>query len=101
MDFQEIEQKAEYCLNCTNKPCTKGCPLGNDIPEFINCAKNNEFEEAYRILTNTTVLSPICGTICPHEKQCQGNCVRGIKGEPVSIGDIETFIGEMAIENNY
>lgn len=101
LKLEEIIQKAEYCLNCSTSPCTKGCPLGNNIPKFINCIKNNDFELAHKVLLETTVLTPICGRICPKEKQCQCNCVRGIKGAPVSIGDLEAFIGDMAIEKDY
>lgn len=98
---QQIKEKAEYCLNCKIKPCSnKGCPLNNDIPEFIKQIKQENYEEAYNILSNTTVLQSICGRICPHKKQCQGSCVRGIKGEPVSIGDLEALVGDYAIENN-
>ncbi len=94
---EEINEKANYCLNCKVKPCSvKGCPLGNDIPNFIEKLKEEEYEEAYKILCETTVLSGICGRICPHEKQCQGSCIRGIKGEPVSIGELETYIFEKA-----
>lgn len=98
---QQIKEKAEYCLNCKIKPCSNnGCPLNNDIPEFIKQIKKENYEEAYNILSNTTVLQSICGRICPHKKQCQGSCVRGIKGEPVSIGDLEALVGDYAIENN-
>lgn len=94
---EEINEKANYCLNCKVKPCsTKGCPLGNDIPHFIEKLREEEYEEAYKILCKTTVLPGICGRICPHEKQCQGSCIRGIKGEPVSIGELETYIFEKA-----
>ena len=100
--MHNIKEKAEYCLNCKIKPCSlKGCPLKNNIPDFINAVKQEQFENAYEILTETTVLPSICGRICPHFKQCMGSCVRGIKGEPVEIGDIEGFIGDMAIERNY
>ena len=101
-NIDEIEEKANYCLNCKVKPCSnKGCPLNNDIPTFIKFVKEKEYEKAYEILTRTTVLPAICGRICPHEKQCMGSCVRGIKGDSVSIGDIEAFIGDMSIENGY
>lgn len=94
---EEINEKANYCLNCKVKPCSvKGCPLGNDIPNFIEKLKEEEYEEAYKILCETTVLPGICGRICPHEKQCQGSCIRGIKGEPVSIGELEIYIFEKA-----
>lgn len=98
---QIINQKAEYCLNCKIKPCQKGCPLGNDIPSFIKAIKEQKYEEAYNILSETTVLQSICGRVCPHKKQCEGSCVRGIKGEPVDIGTLESFIGDMAIEKEF
>lgn len=97
---EEIKSKTEYCLNCPVKPCsTKGCPLNNNIPEFIKLTKEGKIKEAYRILSETTVLPAICGRICPHEKQCQGKCVRGIKGEPVSIGEIEVFIANENLDD--
>ena len=99
--MEDIQTKTEYCLNCINKPCTNGCPLGNDIPTFIRYAKENKYKEAYEVLSKTTVMPFICGRVCPKSKQCQGNCVRGIKGEPVSIGKIESVIGDLAIENGW
>lgn len=100
--MKEIEEKVNYCLNCKIKPCSlKGCPLGNNIPEFIKALKEEKYKEAYQILSETTVLPGVCGKICPHMKQCQGSCVRGIKGEPVSIGDIESYIFQKAVENGY
>ena len=91
--MEEIKEKANYCLNCKIKPCAlKGCPLGNNIPEFIKQLKEENYRKAYEILAETTVLQGVCGRICPHKKQCQGSCVRGIKGEPVSIGDMEAFV---------
>ena len=90
---KEITEKASYCLNCKQKTCSlKGCPLGNDIPEFIKQIKDENYKKAYEILSETTVLQGVCGRICPHKKQCQGSCVRGIKGESVSIGELESFI---------
>lgn len=100
--MEEINEKANYCLNCKIKPCSqKGCPLGNNIPEFIRLIRENNYKEAYEVLSETTVLQAICGRICPHKKQCQGSCVRGIKGNSVSIGDLETFIGDIAIKEEY
>ena len=100
--IENIEEKINYCLNCKIQPCSqKGCPLHNNIPEFIKALKKEDYLEAYKILSRTTVLSGICGKICPHDKQCQGSCVRGIKGEPVSIGELENFVYEKAKERNY
>lgn len=90
-DITKIEEQANYCLNCKTKPCKNACPLGNDIPTFINYIKQKEYEKAYDTLLKTTVMSPICSKICPYEKQCQGSCVRGIKGKPVQIGMLEEF----------
>ncbi len=94
-------EKANYCLNCKVKPCSlKGCPLQNDIPAFIEQVKQGNYKEAYKILSRTTVLPGVCGRICPHQKQCQGSCVRGIKGEPVSIGELEALVFDKAMEQN-
>lgn len=99
--MDEIKEKANYCLNCKVKPCTlKGCPLGNNIPDFIAKVKEENYNEAYKILSKTTVLPGICGTICPHKKQCQGSCIRGIKGEPVSIGELENIVFQKSIKND-
>lgn len=98
-NFEEIKEKAKYCLNCKNKPCKSGCPLQNNIPDFINCIKEEKYKEAFEILSQTTIFEPICGRICPHKKQCEGSCVRGIKGKSVSIGELETFIGDFALNN--
>ncbi len=94
-------EKANYCLNCKIKPCSqKGCPLENDIPEFIKQIKEENYKEAYKILSKTTVLPGICGRICPHMKQCQGACIRGIKGNPVSIGELEAIVFDKTVKNN-
>lgn len=97
--MEEINEKSNYCLNCKAKPCSiKGCPLGNHIPQFIEQIKQGNYKKAYEILSETTVLPGICGRICPHQKQCQGSCVRGIKGEAVSIGDLEAFIFDTIVD---
>ena len=99
---EDIKKYTEYCLNCPVKPCSnKGCPLNNDIPTFIKLVKAGKVEEAYKILSETTVLGSICGRICPHMKQCEGSCVRGIKGEPVQIGKIEAFVFDEALKNKW
>ena len=98
--INEIKEKANYCLNCKSKPCSqKGCPLGNNIPEFIKQIKEEDYNKAYKILSETTVLSGICGRICPHKKQCQGSCIRGIKSNPVSIGELEAFVFDKVLKD--
>ena len=98
----EIKDKAEYCLNCKLKPCSNnGCPLGNDIPAFISKIKEEKYKEAYEILSKTTVLPAICGRICPHKKQCEGSCIRGIKGNAVSIGELEAYVGDIALNEGH
>ena len=103
MEIKEVNEKANYCLNCKIKPCSKkGCPLENNIPEFIKEIKNENYLNAYKILSETTVLPGVCGRICPHEKQCQSACVRGIKGNSVSIGELEELVYEkIVIEKRY
>ena len=98
---KEMQEKANYCLNCKVKPCSnKGCPLNNDIPTFMRLVKEGNMEEAYYTLLKTSILGSVCGRICPHYKQCMGSCVRGIKGESVQIGDIEAYISDYGLEHN-
>lgn len=97
MDIKKIKQMAEYCLNCKNKNCKKGCPLENNIPDFINYLKDEKWQQAYDVLCNTTVLPAICGRVCPHEKNCESYCIRGTKDKPVQISTLESFVGDMAI----
>lgn len=97
----EIKKLADFCVSCVTKPCQLGCPLNNDTTGFIKAVKNDDYEEAFKILSNTTVMPAICGKICPHEKQCQGSCVKRVSYEAVKIGDIESFIGDLAIENDW
>lgn len=99
--LEEIKSLANYCLNCKNKPCLKACPLNNDIPTFIKFIKDQHFRKAYDVLIKTSVMPSICGRICPHSKQCEGSCIRGIKGSPVQIGKLEAFIGDIAINRKY
>ena len=90
-----------YCLDCSTKPCKKGCPLENDIPKFIETSKNNDFLKAFSVLSETTVLSSICGRICLFDEQCEKNCVRRLEGNSVRIGEIEAYIGDKAIKEDY
>lgn len=99
--MKSIIEKANYCIGCINKPCSKACPLNNDTGGFIKLIKEDKLKEAYNLLSETTILESICGRICPHTKQCEGKCIRGIKGEPVSIGELEAYIGDLAIKNNW
>lgn len=87
--------EAMRCLKCREHPCmTRGCPVHNYIPAFIDCICEGRFEDAYNILRNTTCLPAVCGRVCPHEEQCEGNCVRSIKGESVAIGALERFVAD-------
>ncbi|MBR3198620.1 MAG: FAD-dependent oxidoreductase [Bacilli bacterium] len=99
--IKDIVKKANKCLECQKKACTVGCPLDNDIKGFIKSIKNEDYKEAYNILSKTTILESICGRICPHEKQCQGSCHKEIKKAPVKIGELESFIGDLAIKNEW
>ena len=99
--IEEINELAKWCLNCKLKPCSKnGCPMQTDIPEFITKIKEENYEEAYKILLDNNIFSHVCSIVCPQEEQCEGSCVRGIKQTPTKIGELEKFINEWAIENN-
>ncbi len=87
-------EEASRCLNCKNKPCVAGCPVGVKIPEFISEIAEGNIEKAYEIITSTNSLPAVCGRVCPQENQCEGKCVRGIKGEPVGIGRLERFAAD-------
>ena len=86
--------EAKRCLNCRQHPCVNGCPVNVRIPEFIAKVAEGEFEEAYKIITSTNSLPAVCGRVCPQEHQCEGKCVRGIKGESVGIGRLERFVAD-------
>lgn len=86
--------EAERCLHCKTKPCVMGCPVGIEIPEFITKVKERDFEGAYNIIYKNSALPAVCGRVCPQEIQCEGKCVRGIKGEPVRIGRLERFVAD-------
>lgn len=95
---QAIEE-AKRCINCKNKPCMEGCPVNVKIPEFISKVAEGNFEEAYKVIKDTNSLPAVCGRVCPQESQCEGKCVRGIKGEPVAIGRLERFVADYAMKN--
>ena len=86
--------EAKRCLNCRQHPCVNGCPVNVRIPEFIAKVAEGEFEEAYKIITSTNSLPAVCGRVCPQEHQCEGKCVRGIKGDSVGIGRLERFVAD-------
>ena len=87
-------EEATRCLNCKNKPCVGGCPVNVPIPAFIEKVAAGDFEGAYEVITTENALPAICGRVCPQENQCEGKCVRGIKGEPVGIGRMERFVAD-------
>lgn len=96
---EEAMEEAARCLNCKNAQCVKGCPVSIDIPGFITRVKEGNFEEAYQIISRSSALPAVCGRVCPQETQCEGKCIRGIKGDPVSIGKLERFVADWAREH--
>lgn len=101
MEIEEnIKEKAQYCLKCKMKPCSKACPMHTNIPEFISEIVDNNLEKAYEILRENNIFSHICSIICPQEEQCEGSCVRGIKQTPTQIGTLERYVNDWARKNN-
>ena len=96
---EEAVEEAKRCLNCKNPLCVQGCPVSINIPAFIAQVKEGNFEEAYQIISESSALPAVCGRVCPQESQCEGECVRGIKGEPVAIGKLERFVADWAREH--
>jgi len=96
---EEAMEEAARCINCKNAQCVKGCPVAIDIPGFIEKVKEGKIEEAYQIISESSALPAVCGRVCPQESQCEGKCIRGIKGEPISIGKLERFVADWASEN--
>jgi len=96
---EEAMEEATRCINCKNAQCVKGCPVAIDIPAFIEQVKLGNIEEAYQIISRSSALPAVCGRVCPQESQCEGKCIRGIKGDPVSIGKLERFVADWAREN--
>ena len=91
--------EAKRCLQCKNPKCMGGCPVHIHIPEFISLVAEGKFEEAYQVISKSSALPAVCGRVCPQESQCEGLCVRGIKGEPVAIGRLERFVADWHNEN--
>ena len=96
---QEAMEEASRCINCKNAQCMKGCPVSINIPAFIEQVKLGNFEVAYHIINESSALPAVCGRVCPQESQCEGKCIRGIKGEPISIGKLERFVADWASEH--
>lgn len=95
---EEAMEEASRCINCKNAQCVKGCPVAINIPGFVEQVKNGDIESAYQIISQASALPAVCGRVCPQESQCEGKCIRGIKGEPVSIGKLERFVADYARE---
>lgn len=96
---EEAQEEAKRCLNCKNAKCIQGCPVSIDIPQFIHEVKEGNFAEAYKVIGKSSALPAVCGRVCPQESQCEGQCIRGIKGEPISIGKLERFVADWARDN--
>ena len=96
----EAVAEAQRCLNCKNAHCVQGCPVSINIPGFVEKVKDGDFAAAYQVISESSALPAVCGRVCPQESQCEGKCIRGIKGEAVSIGKLERFVADWARENN-
>ena len=94
----EAMEEASRCINCKNAKCMQGCPVSINIPAFVHEVKEGNFEKAYQIISESSALPAICGRVCPQESQCEGKCIRGIKGEAISIGKLERFVADWARE---
>lgn len=97
---EEAMAEASRCIGCKNAPCMNGCPVSINIPGFIAQVKEGNFAEAFKIISESSALPAVCGRVCPQETQCEGQCIRGIKGEAISIGKLERFVADWARENN-
>ncbi|MEE0780150.1 MAG: NADPH-dependent glutamate synthase [Sellimonas sp.] len=97
---EEAMEEASRCINCKNAKCIQGCPVAINIPAFIKEVKEGDFEGAYKTIGLSSALPAICGRVCPQETQCEGKCIRGIKGEPISIGKLERFVADYALEHD-
>lgn len=91
---EQVKLEASRCLNCKNPRCVQGCPVNIQIPQFISAIKEDNIEKAGEIIRETSMLPSVCGRVCPQERQCEGNCILGIKGSPVAIGALERYVGD-------
>ena len=98
---EEAVAEAGRCLGCKNAKCVEGCPVKINIPGFIGAIKENNYEEAANIIAKSSALPAVCGRVCPQESQCEGKCIRGIKGEAISIGKLERFVADWSRENGF
>jgi len=98
-NLEEAMEEATRCINCKNAKCIAGCPVSIDIPKFIQEVVKGDIEQAYQTISESSALPAVCGRVCPQESQCEGVCIRGIKGEPVSIGKLERFVADWARDN--
>ena len=109
-NFDEVElgltkeqalTEANRCMQCKNPRCVTGCPVNIRIPEFIKCIREEDFEGAYKVISDSSSLPAICGRVCPQERQCESMCIKGLKGEAISIGALERFVADEALRNEY
>jgi len=98
-NLEEAMAEASRCINCKNAQCVQGCPVSINIPGFIEQVKLGNIEEAYKIISEASALPAVCGRVCPQESQCEGKCIRGIRGDAISIGKLERFVADYAREN--
>ena len=99
-NMEEAVEEAARCINCKNARCIQGCPVAINIPKFISELKDGNVKAAYDTISESSALPAVCGRVCPQESQCEGKCIRGVKGEPISIGKLERFVADWARENN-
>ena len=100
-NIEEAMEEASRCINCKNAKCIQGCPVSINIPAFVKAVKEGKITEAADIIAESSALPAICGRVCPQETQCEGKCIRGIKGDPISIGKLERFVADYSREHGY
>ena len=100
-NMEEAMEEASRCINCKNAKCIQGCPVSINIPAFVKAVKEGKLTEAADIIAESSALPAICGRVCPQETQCEGKCIRGIKGDPISIGKLERFVADYSREHGY